>query len=149
MSERVFSHVHSENKLLSAVYFDLKVMSYLAGCRTLDLIDKFVTGPSWRVIEKESHILHMNVHYQRLLKCFEDWAEDAGKFLSGENSVFQDASLIHQDVVLESLVEGGSDDKQFWDGMMKQCPQLIFASFVAATKRLLSDHLKGGILENK
>ena len=42
-----FDVVKGENKLLSAVFHDLQVSYFKAGCRALGLIDKFVTGPLW------------------------------------------------------------------------------------------------------
>ena len=37
-----------ENKLLKPVHSDLKIKPCLCGCRALDLINRFVTGPLWR-----------------------------------------------------------------------------------------------------
>ena len=146
---KVFSdRVNGENKLLSAVHYDLKVVSYMVGCRALRVIEKLVTGPLWRIIEKESHILDMNKHYQNLLSKFETWAEDAGIFLAGTNSPFEGDFIIKDDVY-DCLMQGGSEGREFWDTMTKQCLELIFSGFVVITKRLLFDHLKGGALDGK
>ena len=52
-----FDIVKDDNKLLKAVHSDLQIQSYLCGCRALGLINKFVTGPLWRLLEPGIHIL--------------------------------------------------------------------------------------------
>ena len=39
------------NQLLRAVYSDIQVPEFLAGCRALGLVNKIVTGPFWCVLE--------------------------------------------------------------------------------------------------
>ncbi|CAB3978959.1 Hypothetical predicted protein [Paramuricea clavata] len=124
-----FDMMKDENKLLKAVHYDLEVSSFLAGCRALGLINKFITGPLWRVLEKE----------ERLLECFEEWAQDSTPVLTGEAVVFDDVKL-KKDVCYEKLI----DEDPTWDPMTKQVLELIFGSFVVVTKRMLSDHLEGG-----
>ena len=65
-----FESVKDENKLLKAVHSDLQIKSYLCGCRALGLINKFVTGPLWRLLESGIHILDMNKHYQKMSSLF-------------------------------------------------------------------------------
>ena len=45
-----FERVENKNKLLSAVYYDLEVPSFMVACRALGMIDKPITGPLWRCI---------------------------------------------------------------------------------------------------
>ena len=45
-----FNNVFEENRLLAAVHYDLNVPSFIAGCRALGLIGKFLTGPLWRLL---------------------------------------------------------------------------------------------------
>ena len=40
-----FDNIELENRLLVAVHWDLKVLTYKVGCRALGLIEKLVTGP--------------------------------------------------------------------------------------------------------
>ena len=135
-----FEWMKEENKLLKAVYHDLEVASFVAGCRALGLVDKLVTGPLWRVLEKKDvGVLDMSDRYQQLLRCFEAWSADASPILKGEGLVFQDIS-IHKDDCLEKLITPSA----YWDAMTQQVLELMFGSFVVVTKRMLSDHLEGG-----
>ena len=52
-----FESVKDESKLVKAAYSDLQIKSYLSGCRALGLINKFVTGTLWRLLEYGIHIL--------------------------------------------------------------------------------------------
>ena len=61
------------NQLLRAVYSDIQVPEYLAGCRALGLINKVVTGPLWRVLESpDISITDMNDYYQVLVSCVDE-----------------------------------------------------------------------------
>ena len=90
-----FERVHSENKFLGAVYDDLKVNAFVAGCRALGLISKLVTGPLWRVLESNTvHVLEMSAKYQHLQHSFEMWGEDASAVLKGEVELFNNCEII-------------------------------------------------------
>ena len=65
-----FDIVKDDNKLLTAVYSHLQIQSYLSGCKALGLINKFVTGPLWRLLESGIHILDLNKHYQKMRSLF-------------------------------------------------------------------------------
>ena len=66
------------NQLLRAVYSDMQVPEYLAGCRALGLINNAVTGPLWRVLESSDiSILEMNGYYQTLITNIDLWSLDA------------------------------------------------------------------------
>ena len=135
-----FEWLNEENRLLKAVHHDLQVASFVAGCRALGLIDKFVTGPLWRVIENINiSALGMSEQYQQLLKCFEAWSMDATPILKGEGVIFGDIP-IKMDNCLAKLIA----PSPFWDAMTLQVLELMFGSFVVVTKRMLSDHLEGG-----
>ena len=135
-----FERVKEENKLLRAVYHDLQVVSFVAGCRALGLIDKLVFGPLWKVLEKkDEHILDINAHYQRLLECFQRWSVDASDVLTGNVRVFEDIE-VNTDDLFKKLVE----QSEFWDGVTKQILELISGAFVVKTKSMLSDHFQGG-----
>ena len=104
------------------------------------MINKFITGPLWRVLAKEDvGFIDMSIRYQRLLKCFEEWAQDSTPVLTGKAVVFEDVE-IKNDVCYEKLIK---EDPE-WDPMTKQVLELIFGSFVVVTKRMLTDHLEGG-----
>ena len=134
-----FERVRNENKLLSAVYYDLEVPSFMAACRALGMIDKLITGPLWRCIADEGHILDMSSQYQRLYDCFLLWSADASQFINGEVNIFGNEVKVHKDEVFEYLFLSGSEE---FDELTKQCLELIFNGFLSVTKRLLKDHLK-------
>ena len=78
--KQFFESVKDEDKLLKAVHSDLQIKSYLCGCRALGLINKFVTGPLWRLLEFGIHILDMNKHYQKMSSLIFDLSVDAKEF---------------------------------------------------------------------
>ena len=52
-----FRRIERNNKLLDALYWDLEVLSFKIGCRALGLIEKLITGPLWKIMVNETHIL--------------------------------------------------------------------------------------------
>ena len=62
----------SENSLLQSVLVDIGNNVYLAGFRALVLINKVVSGPLFRFIDKESHIFAFNEVWSRLKKALDD-----------------------------------------------------------------------------
>lgn len=138
-----FEHVHTENRLLGAVFDDLQVKAFVAGCRALGLISKLVTGPLWRVLEDRNvHVLDMSLKYQHLLHSLEVWGKDAAVVLKGEVVLFEGYEVV-KDQIFDKLVE----PNQNFDVLTLQALELIFAAVVVKTKRLLADHLKGGKYE--
>ena len=138
-----FDITKDENKLLKAVHADLQVQSYLCGCRALGLINKFITGPLWRLLESGIHVLDLNKHYQHMASLFASLAIDAGPFLKGE-VVFFEGIKITKDSVFDSLVTPSS----ILDESTKQCLEIIFGSLCIITKRMLHDQLEGGKYDN-
>ena len=53
-----FKKINLDSKLLSSVHGDLDVPSYRIGCGALGL-KHLVTGPPWKIISKEKHIVNM------------------------------------------------------------------------------------------
>ena len=68
--------------------------SIRVGSKALGLIHKCITGPLWRKIEQEKYVLNMTPHYQKMLQCFEKWANDASLFLTVEESLFPELRTI-------------------------------------------------------
>ena len=133
-----FDNVNDENKLLKAVHHDLEVPAFITGCRALGFINKFITGPLWRLLESDLHIFRMNEYYQHMEKLFTELAEDATSFLKDEVVFFEDA-LMTRDAVYNDLIKPSENDEA-----TKQCLELIFGSLSIITKRMLQDHLEGG-----
>ena len=69
------------------VYHDMQVPSYIAGCRALGLVNKYVTGPLWRLLESGIQILDKNTHHQRKETLFSELSDDSTEFLR-RNVVF-------------------------------------------------------------
>ena len=129
-----------DNKLMSAVYHDLQVLHFRVACQALGLIDKYVTGPLWRMMVKEKEVLNMSKHYQKMYTFFNDCFLDATPFLEGKNSLFPD--LVGEDDRLASLL--CFDYGPNVELMLKQCLELIFGGFVSISKKMPKDHLHGG-----
>ena len=58
--QHIFDIVKDDNKLLNAVHSDFQLRSYLCGCRALGLINKFVAGHLWRLMESGIRIFDLN-----------------------------------------------------------------------------------------
>lgn len=56
--------ISTGSQLLKSVEADSKVDEYWAACRALGLVNKFITGPFWRLLESNTPILEMNEKYQ-------------------------------------------------------------------------------------
>jgi len=78
-----------QNKLLKAVLDDANNELYISGCRALGLIDKFITGPLWKILESSLHILDTSTYFTKLLEFLAESGEDASEFLTGEKVPFQ------------------------------------------------------------
>ena len=107
------------NQLLKAVLADIKIPEHLAGCKALGLVNKFITGPLWRVLESRNiTILEMNERFQNLLTSLNSWSLDASSILSGE-------ALLYDEIL-----------------------QVLCSAFSSLLSRLVKDHLSGGQHDN-
>ena len=140
-----FFETYNDNNLLRAVNQDLDVKSYIAGCRALGLINKFLTGPLWRLLVKVENVLEMNKYYQRIEELCAKISEDASDFLKGKVIFFDEyeGDLMHRNHIYNSLMEPNEN----YDELTKQLLEIIFGSFSVITKRMLADHLKDGKLD--
>ena len=128
------------NQLLRAVFQDICVPEYVAGCRALGLINKVVTGPLWRVLESaDISILEMNGYYQTLVSSMHEWSQDASILLHGEAVLFPDFPPV-QDPIWHSLITPSSSS----DAITLEILQIMCHTFSNLLTRLLSDHLSGG-----
>ena len=139
-----FQECHTDNKLLSAVHHDLNERIHIIGCRALGFVNKFITGPLWRLLVKEKHVLDMNKHYNFLEKKCAELSKDASNFIMGKEVFFGDESLISKDNVYDKLLV----PNEGYDLCTKQLLELFFASFSIITNRMLHDHLEGGKYDN-
>lgn len=133
------ANVHgTTNTLLRAVYLDVKEPLFVAGCRCLGLISKFISAPLWRIIESTGHILDMNTHYQTLIDFLDDMSKDATGFINGDSELFKE--FIDKDSVLEKLIQPDDDTDKICVPML----QNICLSFGELLKRMVADHLPEG-----
>ena len=122
------------NRLLKAVLEDASNNLYMAGCKALGLIDKFITGPLWRILESDIHILDLSDYYTKLLSFLEN-CKDASEFMTGENTPFPDTP-VKKDAIWTELVTPSSHDPQ-----VEQMLLAIFKTTELLLQRVINDHL--------
>ncbi|MBN3312970.1 SPIN4 protein, partial [Atractosteus spatula] len=136
-----FMHdIRNENKLIEAVFEDLSVGQFIAGCRALGIICKLVTEPLWKALGKKEHVLKMNARYRELVCKLKEWQADSSKLVRGEVRLFIDIE-VHSGPVLQKLTEQRSPE---FEDMTRQAVELILASFVKVCCRMVADHLEYG-----
>ena len=118
---------------------DLSVHEYIAGCKALEIINKIVTGPLWRVLEcKKIAILDMNEQFRTLLSCLNDWLINASSVVAGEAVVFDDfppsVDSIHASLFAPSE----------YDAIVEELLCVLFSGFSSLLLRLVEDHLPEG-----
>ncbi|XP_053405011.1 uncharacterized protein LOC128558821 [Mercenaria mercenaria] len=130
------------NNLLKAVYHDINVPEYMAGCKALGLISRLVTGPLWCLLEDRSiHVLDMNKHYLELCTCLSD--ANIEHFMNGSLNIFGDVTMVKRDSILVSLIEPWEHDP-----LVEVHLQIILPALADLCKKLFSDHLPGGKWQN-
>ena len=122
---------------------DLSVHEYIAGCKALEIKNKIVTGPLWRVLEcKEIAILDMNERSRTLLSCLNDWLINASSVVAGEAVVFDDfppsVDSIHVSLFAPSE----------YDAIVEELLCVLFSGFSSLLLRLVEDHLPEGKFDN-
>ena len=135
-----FLDVTDKNKLLNAVQQDLTDIQ-LAGCKALGLINKYLTGPLWRLFTKTENILDLSEHYQKMFKISKDLSRNASPIMNGKVQFFDDIS-IHEDEVHKSLMT--ENENKNVDKMCKEILELLFGTFSIQIQRVLVDYLHGG-----
>ena len=74
---------------MKAVFEDLNVVQFAEGVHASGMIDKRVTGPLWRLLERNKHVSCMNEKYERMLEYFSSWSEDASDVVKGGVCTFE------------------------------------------------------------
>ena len=123
------------NRLLKAVLHDASCDLYIAGCKALGLIDKHITGPLWRLLESDIHILEMTEKYSEL-QCFLENCNDVTTFMTGEYIPFP-ATPIKKDDIWLALVTPSP-----LDPLVAQILMACFKSLELFMDRMLQDHLQ-------
>ena len=106
-----FLSVRATNRLLQAVQADLAVPEFVAGCRALGLIGKYITAPLWR------HLVDGNVPFHEVIPTYQGWAssiaafaEDPTPFLDGTAVPFPGAKINRTSAILDKLLEPADSD---------------------------------------
>ena len=130
------------NNLLLSANEDIKEDVYFAGLPVLGLINKFITGPLWRILEKEgTGILDINDDLYQLQIQLERLHKDASSLLNGE-ALFDDVKApIHKDVLYESLLREGSPQ---FDALTQSALEIICGGLLLILERQAKDQLSGG-----
>jgi len=82
-------NVHGANNFLQ------KATLTLALSNNSVLVSKLITGPLWRLVEQNKHVLDMNAHYETLLNFLDSNSKDANSFINCETFPF-DQTLVHK-----------------------------------------------------
>lgn len=121
------------NRLLKSVLEDASNNVNVAGCKALGLINKHITGPLWRILESNLHILDLPQYYQRLLTFVSDCQDPSG-FMTGEDVPFPEMAIT-KDSVWIALVR---ESKKF-DHLVAQILLSCFKSIEVILGRVISD----------
>ena len=136
-------NVHgTPNGLLRTILADCQCEEYLAGAKALDILEKLITTPLWRVIESDSHILSMNTHYTNLVDFLDRMSANPSGLLDGTEKPFPDKTTVEtDDPVLSALLE-----PQDFDPFVSAILQCVLSAWSAYLKHAVKDHLPGGVL---
>lgn len=143
ISEHVISFFNevwqTPNQLLKAVYSDIQVPEYVAGCRALGLINKIITGPLWRVLESpDVSILEMNLYFDTLITKLDIWSQDASMLLQEDAELYSDYPP-KKDQIWDHLLAPTEHDT-----VTQEVLEILCHAFSALLSRLVQDHLPGG-----
>ena len=119
------------NRLLQAVLDDAEHDLYIAGCKALGLIDKHITGPLWRVLESDVHILDVPNYYRDLLTFLK--TEDISGFMTGENVPFSAVRIKKDDLWVALTLSSPLDP------LVEQILVACFKSIELLVERVLED----------
>ena len=98
------------NRLLQAVLEDVTNPINIAGSKALGLIDKHITGPLWRILESDVHVLDVPKYYSILKEYFDrSGKETISLFMTGEDIPFS-SDLVKKDDMWRVLVSSSSYD---------------------------------------
>ena len=130
----------SPNDLLKSIMFDVNEKLTKAGVRALGIIDKVVTGPMWRLFEKDGSILSLNPYLHRTMQKFQEWGSNAAPLLEGEQ-LFYDID-IHKDEVYEALFAETGDPEL--DSLTQMALEIVINAMLIILDRQAKDQLPDG-----
>ena len=112
----------------------------------MGLIDKLITGPLWRILESDIHILDIPEYYTKLRIFFkETTAQNINSVMIGERIPFT-PDLIKRDEIWETL-----SSQSHHDPSVEYILLSLFKSFELLLERVLADHqpVMSAAAENK
>ncbi|MES9880650.1 MAG: hypothetical protein ABW185_07190 [Sedimenticola sp.] len=127
------------NGLLKSLSFDIREKVSLCGIRALGIVDKLITGPLWRLIEKTGSILDLNPVLHHLQVKLEEFSKDSSPLLAGIE-VFPDM-VIHKDEVFTSLFQSRDAVDETYTQMALE---LVAGGMLLILERQAKDQLPGG-----
>ena len=130
------------NELLKSIRFDLEEIVYVSGVRALGIIDKVVTGPLWRLVEKAPNVLSLNKQLYQLKIQLEQWARDASPVLSGDSLFDEQEASISKDDVYECLI--APTENPVLETYTQMALELCFGGMLLILERQANDQLPGG-----
>jgi hypothetical protein len=134
-------NVHGANNFLQKATLALSLSNVvIAQCKVLGLVSKLITGPLWRLLEQNKHVLDMNAHYETLLNFLDSNSKDANSFINCETFPF-DQTLVHKDKFYECL----KMQNEIIDSIAVQVAQTLFIAFHKLLKVAMKDQLPGGL----
>ncbi|XP_048751175.2 uncharacterized protein LOC125662866 [Ostrea edulis] len=129
------------NDLLKSISFDINEKAYLSSLRALGIIDKVITGPFWRIIERTANNLDLNPVLLNLKLSLQDLSHDATPLLEG-HPIFPDEN-VHKDEIYESLFENTNDPA--FEMYTQMALELALGGMLLILERQAKDQLPGGI----
>ena len=132
----------SPNRLLLAMKEDMDNEVHKAGVRSLGIIDKLITGPFWRLIEKKGSILEMNPHLLQMKNKLEVWGIDASPLLRGKSMFDPKDVELHRDKIWDQLFM--QTENVSFDTLTQQALEMCMHSLLLVLERLSHDQLPGG-----
>ena len=136
-----FLQGYQNNMLLTAVFKDLNVPEYLAGCKALGLVSKLVTVPLWCQIEdSDTHIMDMDNIYHQVVEYISFSVENLDEFMSGKLILpFANENKTRNNEIFQCLILDWEHDH-----LVQVHLKVILPAMLAVAKKLFSDHLEGG-----
>ena len=133
------------NNLLKAVNEDCSHELFLAEIRALGIINKIITGPLWRLIEKADNILALNQDLYKLKMKLSEMCVDASSIFKG-GKIFDETktngdTIDTVDKVSEKLFESTTAD---FDVLTQQCLEVALHGILIILERQCEDQLPGG-----
>jgi E1A/CREB-binding protein len=130
------------NELLKSVAFDMTEMVYKSSVRALGIINKMITGPFWRLIEKVGNVLDLNPHLVALQVKFKELASDASPLLRRETIFFVDIDL-HKDEIFDSLFNNETNEP-ILELYTQMVLEMSCGGMLLILERQAKDQLPGG-----